>query len=289
MNSSATAQAFTPFTLTADDYAITQGVSRAILTLLEEGRISATSVMTNRPFWREGASALAPFIGKADLGLHLTLTCGEPLTRMKTLAPNGAFPKLGTILKRAFAGALPKAEMTAEITAQLDAFEERLGHPPDYVDGHQHIHAMPGVRRLLAEVLTARYPAVKPYIRNPADKLRQIRERGVENRKAMLVTALTAPFAAGMRVRGFMLNESFSGYSAFDATRDYAADFARYLLAPSARHLIMCHPGFVDDTLQKIDPVTSSREVEFAFLRSAQFQEICDAAQMRMGRLNLLA
>jgi chitin disaccharide deacetylase len=276
------------FILAADDYAITRGVSRAILTLLEEGRITATGAMTNRPFWREGAKDLAAFTGRADLGLHLTLTCGAPLTAMPSLAPGGALPKLAPLLARCITGRLPRAEIAAEITAQLDAFEQAMGTMPDYVDGHQHIHAMPGIRHVLADVLSARYPAQKPYLRNAADHIRAITTRGVEMRKALLVSALTRPFAAGVRARGFMLNDSFSGYSAFDAQRDYAADFARYLIAPGKRPLIMCHPGYADGELAALDPATASREVEFAFFRSAQFRDLCAKAGMMPMRFSKL-
>ena len=36
------------------------------------------------------------------------------------------------------------------------------------------------------------------------------------------------------------------------------------------RGLVMCHPGFVDDTLISLDPLTTQREHEHAFLGSAQ-------------------
>ena len=35
--------------------------------------------------------------------------------------------------------------------------------------------------------------------------------------------------------------------------------------------LIMCHPGFVDETLVSLDPLTTQRENEHAFLASADF------------------
>ncbi len=41
-------------TLIADDYAMTAGVSRGILRLLEHGRIPGTGAMTNRPHWKAG-------------------------------------------------------------------------------------------------------------------------------------------------------------------------------------------------------------------------------------------
>lgn len=275
------------FVLCADDYAMTPGVSRGILALLEAGRITATGAMTNRPHWREAARELRPFAGRADLGLHLNLTCGQTLTEGRGFAPGRALPKLGPLLARGLAGLLPQAPLEAEIAAQIEAFEEAMGRAPDFIDGHQHVHAMPGIRRALAAVL-ARRSGAKPYLRDAADRLGAIRARRVEARKAMLVAALTRPFAAGMRGLGFELNRGFSGYSAFDPGRDYGADFATYLVAPGAAPLVMCHPGEVDDELRALDPATASRPREVAFFLSDRFEEICAGAGMRPARFSAI-
>ena len=66
------------FILCADDFAMTDGVSRAILDLIGRGKLTATGAMTNRPHWRRLAPELRAFAGKADLGLHLNLTCAAP-------------------------------------------------------------------------------------------------------------------------------------------------------------------------------------------------------------------
>lgn len=272
------------FVLTADDYAMTPGVSRGILRLLDAGRISAAGAMTNRPCWQEAARDFVSFAGKADLGLHLNLTCGAPLSAMPRFAPGGTLPKLGPVILRGIAGALPEGEVAAEIAAQIDAFEQAMGRAPDFIDGHQHVHAMPGVRRILSDVLTKRYPGAKPYLRDAADGFGAIRARGRHGAKALIVAALARPFAPAMRAAGFSLNQGFSGYSAFDPEADYAADFETYLVRHGARHLVMCHPGEVDDALRALDPATDSRPNEIAFFLSDRFTEICDAAGMRPAR-----
>lgn len=279
-----TRQTPTFFVLCADDYAMTPDVTRGILRLLDAKRISATGAMTNRPHWRAASRELRTFEGKADLGVHLNLTCGAPLTQMPNLAPGRDLPKLPSILLRGMAGALPLSEIAAEIAAQLTAFEDAMGRAPDFIDGHQHVHALPGVRRALATVLKDRYGAQKPYIRDAADSLAAIRARGVHANKAMLLAVLTKPFAAQMRELGFRLNKGFSGYSGFDAEADYGADFARYLVAPGEKHLVMCHPGEVDYELKAFDPAVDSRPNEVAFFLSSRFEEICAAAGMTMGR-----
>lgn len=272
------------FVLTADDYAMTPGVSRGILACLEAGRISAAGAMTNRPHWQGSAPALRAFAGKADLGLHFNLTCGAPLTPMPRFAPNGELPELPVILRGGSLGTLPRKDIAAELEAQISAFEEAMGRAPDFIDGHQHVHALPGVRRVVAEVLARLYPDAKPYLRDPADRFAAIRKRGRYARKAMLLGALTRPFAKRMRALGFSLNEGFAGYSNFDEKGGYAADFESYLVEPGQRHLIMCHPGEVDEELMRLDPVTASRPVETAFFLSERFIEICEAAGMQPKR-----
>jgi hypothetical protein len=272
------------FVLTADDYAMTPAVTRGILACLEAGRISATGAMTNRLHWRGEALNLRAFEGKADLGLHFNLTCGAPLTPMPRLAPGGELPKLPDILKAASLRRLPLGEVEAELEAQLSAFEDAMGRMPDFVDGHQHVHALPGVRPALSAVLVRRYPHEKPYLRDPADRFSAIRARRLTVSKASLLATLSRPFAPRMRALGFALNQGFAGYSSFDAKRDFGADFGHYLKHPGAKHLVMCHPGEVDDELLRLDPVTATRPLEKAFFLSERFLEICGAAKMRPMR-----
>ncbi len=112
-------------TLIADDYAMTAGVSRGILRLLEHGRIAGTGAMTNRPHWKGWSHALRGFQGQADIGVHLNLTLGQPLTDMPLLAPGGDLPSIGEIAKGALARRLPVEEIAGEIDAQLDASSRR--------------------------------------------------------------------------------------------------------------------------------------------------------------------
>src|SRR3712207_4468643 len=128
--------------LCADDYGLTEGVSRGILELAEIGRISATSAMTSLPDWPRLAPALRPLAGRIGVGLHLNFTTGTPLGPLPALAPNGRFPALQDLLRRAFRGGLPAAEVRGEIDRQLDAFEHAFGAPPAFVDGHQHVHVL---------------------------------------------------------------------------------------------------------------------------------------------------
>lgn len=250
------------FILCADDYALTAGVSRSILELLAAGRLSATGAMTNRPHWRTFARQLEPMAAQADLGVHLNLTCAEPLAAMPVLARDGALPPLGTVARAATLSTEARTEIAAEVDRQLGAFEDGLGRAPDFVDGHQHVHVLPGVRRIVLDAIARRYPAGSVYLRDPADSPLAIARRGVAVGKALVISALAAGFGAGAAMRGIPVNRGFAGVSPFDPKRDFAADVERFLVSPGRRHLVMCHPGHVDDELARLDPVTATRPVE---------------------------
>ncbi len=269
------------FTLCADDFAVAPGVSRAIVELIEAGRLGATGAMTSRPFWPEGAKALRGLRGKAEFGLHLNLTAGAPLTAMRGFARAGALPGIGAVLQASLLGKLPLEAVKTEIAAQLDAFEQHMGRAPDFVDGHQHVHALPGVRVAFLQELIRRYPGEKPWLRDPSDSIAAIVKRRFSAVKAYQVKALAYGFGAMARRAGFVTNQGFAGFSAFDAARSFAPDFASYLIAPGSRHLVMCHPGYIDDELRRIDRVLETREMERAFFEGKGFEE----ASRRLTRL----
>jgi chitin disaccharide deacetylase len=277
-------------TLIADDYAMTAGVSRGILRLLEHGRIAGAGAMTNRSHWKGWSHAFRSFQGQRDLGLHFNLTLGKPLTPMPILAADGVFPGIGEITKNALSFRLPADEIRDEINAQLDAFEGAVDAPPDFVDGHQHVHGMPGIRSILLEQLGKRYAASqRPWLRDPADRLSRVVKRGRMIQKAVTVGSLVTGFGRAAKKAGFITNDSFAGFSAFDPKGDYAADFTSYLLAPGQRHLVMCHPGEVDDELASLDPVIETRPQELAFLMSEQASDAIRNAGLSLSRLRPLS
>jgi chitin disaccharide deacetylase len=279
------AEAYFSFCLCADDYALSPGVSRGILEALGAGRLSATSVMTTRPFWPKGAHELRQFKTKADIGLHLNLTLGSPLGDMSAFAATGRLPEINHVLKAARRNELPATEIGQEITRQLDGFCEHFDAPPAFVDGHQHVQVLPQIRSLLFACLEEKGFSGKVWLRDSSDRPWRIPRRGVELRKALGIAWLGRGFAREASARGYVTNEGFSGFSAFDPARDYAADFARYLRAPGRRHLIMCHPGYCDEELVAADPVTLSRERELCFLLSPAFTQMLARKRARLTRL----
>jgi hypothetical protein len=123
--------------LCIDDYALRPGVDAAVLELAARGLVSATSCLVGSPRWPAAAAALrAVDRSNLDVGLHLDFT----------EAPFDASLRhgLGDFIARAYLRRLPADRLAREIRAQFDAFEQAMGRAPDHVDGHQHVHQLPG-------------------------------------------------------------------------------------------------------------------------------------------------
>lgn len=256
--------------LNADDYAMTGGVSDAIEDLARAGRLSATSVMTNMPVWPERAARLRELRPRIATGLHLNLTVGHASTPSATLAPKGTFPALPQLILAAVSRRLDLGEVRQEIAHQLDLFEHHLGFPPDHIDGHQHVHTLPGVRSVLIEEIARRYPTRLPLFRLPTNSATSLATRLGTGLKATVVATLSAGTARDLARASIPHNARFSGFSSFEIGADYAVEIDRELRraepAPGETSIVMCHPGFPDDTLAGLDPITTRRRQEFEAL-----------------------
>lgn len=252
--------------LTADDYAMTDGVSRSIEALAHMRRLSATSAMTTMPDWPDAARRLRDFRDRLAVGLHLNLTLGAPAGAMPRLCAQGMFPSLQALMRAAVLGHLSPDEIRGEIQRQFDAFEQHFGFRPDHVDGHQHVQVLPVVRQALIAEITARYPDRPPLLRNPSDASSNVLARGLAGAKTLLVKVLAAGFARGGRGRGVPVNSRFAGFSAFDMSVPYKAELAAALGRSDGTGggwmIIMCHPGYADAALAAIDPVVERRQQE---------------------------
>lgn len=255
-------------TLCADDYALTDGVSRGIEELVAAGRLSATSALVTTRHWPQHGRRVGELRRAIAVGLHFNLTLGAPLGRMPGLAPKGRLPAIGTLVQQVLLGRISNDEVREEMLRQIARFREVAGCDPDFVDGHQHAHALPGVRTGVIAALQAAFPAggLRPWVRDPADTLSRILGRGAATAKALQIAALSRGFGAAVRAAGFATNDSFSGVSPFDRGTPFAQELARFFSHPGSRHLVMCHPGHADEELATLDPVVGRREDELAAL-----------------------
>jgi predicted glycoside hydrolase/deacetylase ChbG (UPF0249 family) len=253
--------------LIADDYAISPAVSAGIRELLSGDRLSGTGVMALMPDWPAQAPALQPFIGRAAVGLHFTLTDQSPLGPMPRLAPGGRLPKVNDLLLQSLLGRLALQEVADEFERQLDRFEAFFGAAPDFIDGHQHVHLFPGIWPIVHGAFGRRLDPGRCWLRDCWDPHIWGRSSRL---KAGLISTLGRAASSAARTRGLRSNRGFSGF--YDYGAGSLAEFFRPMMKDAQDgHLMMVHPGHVDEALRAVDSLVEPRQAEFNYLMSEQF------------------
>ena len=260
--------------LCADDFGLSDGVSATIAELAWMKRLSAISCMAVLDGWPRQARRLKGLGRDVAVGLHLVLTDEQPLGVAPRLAPDGRMPGADPLTAQALLGRAPLMEIGAEINRQFDAFEAERGAPPDFVDGHQHVHMLPGVRTIVIDVMRRRAPGA--WIRDCSDTVKAILSRPFPVRAAR--SALLSSGLRQMAERaGVRTNLSFAGY--YDFRADYASLFPSLLRNASAAHLVMCHPG---SGRACDDRIADARIREADLLRSRAFEEALERARLSL-------
>lgn len=275
-----------PLVLCADDYGLAPGVDEGILELVAAGRLSAVSCMVGLARWPAAAPGLRPWLDRIDTGLHLTLTDQEPLGEAPRLAPEGRLPPLPRLARLLRFDRAARAEAAEQLERQLRAFEAALGRPPDFIDGHQHVHVLPGMREAVVAA-AARIARTRPvYLRSLCEPWGAILRRGGARRKALVLALMGYGLHRQAALAGVPTNDSFRGATTFAPGPGCRAEFRRFFDGPGERPLVMCHPGRVDRELEARDPLTRRREDELRYFASDVFLQDLVEAGVRLARFD---
>ena len=259
----------------ADDFGGMLAHSEAIAALAERGRLVAIACLTNGPHWQAAAPLLRPLGAHVERGLHFNLTEGRPLS--PDLAKRWPrFPGLRQLIARAHLGALPRASLQAEFSAQIETFASATGAAPRFVDGHQHVHHLPVIRTVVLDAL-ARFP-VQVAVRSTGDA----RGPGFDLKRMLIEGTGGRALARLLRERGIAHNPALTGVYDFAET-DYRALMRRWLVeVPDEGALLFCHPGSLNAG-PAADPIDAARAREAAYLGSPEFESDLRAADVTLA------
>ncbi len=270
--------------LCADDYGISPGVDTAIRDLIVRGRLNATSVMVVPPtFDRSEAISLGILnagVKRVAIGLHVTLTAPfRPVSSGFRPLRNGAFLPLDDSLRAAFLRRLRPERLAIEIASQVKAFVSAFGRAPDFVDGHQHVHLFPQVRDALLQVVKEAAP--NAWVRQ-CGRVTPLRKR-LGDRKGLLLDILSRQFRRRADKLGVRTNPAFAGTYDFASEAKFAELFPKFLDRLPDDGVVMCHPGFVDAELRRLDHLTDAREREYAYLADDGFPRVLAEHGVTLG------
>ena len=262
--------------LCADDYGISPGVNRAIRDLIKHGRLNATSAMVVGPaIGRDEVAALQDVVAERNargdrcaVGLHVTLTAPfRPLTIHFKPVDGGLFLPLHKMLQRGFVRRLDREIIQSEIATQFSAFRDLFGRAPDFADGHQHTQLFPVIRDAFLGATGMHAPGA--WVRQGGRHQRLLKR--LNSPKALLLDAMSRQFRKRATRAGIAFNPAFAGAYDFVRRADFGALMRQFLDGLPEGGLVMCHPGFVDETLESLDPLTTQREQEHAYLAGEHF------------------
>ena len=270
--------------LCADDYGISPGVNTGIRDLVVRGRLNATSVLVVAPSCCHSEAMLLNALNRVTqrvaIGLHVALTAPfRPLSTGFAPSRKGAFLSLSATVQCALLRRFDAQALARELAHQLDAFSRLFGRLPDFIDGHQHVHLLPQIRDAVLRATKERVPNVwlrqcgriGPLVRRLADP------------KGFFLDLLSRGFRRRAVALGLRTNPAFAGTYDFAEDADFNALFARFLERLPDASVVMCHPGFVDAELQRLDPVTTVREREHEFLAGDAFLAMLASHSVTLG------
>ncbi|XP_003905318.1 carbohydrate deacetylase isoform X1 [Papio anubis] len=144
--------------VTADDFGYCPRRDEGIVEAFLAGAVTSVSLLVNGAA-TESAAELARR-HSIPTGLHANLSEGRPVGPARRgasslLGPEGFFLGKMGFREAVAAGDVDLPQVREELEAQLSCFRELMGRAPTHVDGHQHVHVLPGVCQVFAEALQA--------------------------------------------------------------------------------------------------------------------------------------
>jgi len=304
--------------LHADDFGMNAAVNAGILRAFREGCLTSTSLLVNAPSaedglnqWRElqaeSESSRLPSLEKRqllgdcgasfDLGWHLNLTQGMPLTDEFPLAlrsAEGSFLSVGKLYARLIgSGSRYRDGLQAELSAQLQWMLDR-GFFPTHVNGHQYVELIPVVSSVLADLLKKH--AIR-HVRFPCESslaATTLRHGEFVNGLIAFVKRCHAvPYSRRMSAQGFLGTDRYFGTA-------HAGRVSLPLIQEWLRRTeigetveIGLHPAESLDRFSKAtsastdwdDPLANLRPAELSLLISPELVDGLRSAQVQLGRL----
>ncbi len=140
--------------INADDFGWDSDSSDAIIDLLQQQKISSTTILANCV--KPGELAKLRTIESISTGLHLNLVSGQPLSepgRNNSLTDNsGNFFSAAGLFQKFLTKSVSNNDIKNEIKAQINFLKDH-GINISHADSHQHLHQFPMLGKIITQTL----------------------------------------------------------------------------------------------------------------------------------------
>lgn len=308
--------------LHADDLGMNGPVNEGIVAGFADGLLTSTSILANAPAFADAVSRwkrldqqrVAGRLASAgrrralgddgespfDIGVHLNLTQGMPLTAgvpPECLDSDGRFAGIGAVVRRlTFSTSGIRQAVTRELEAQIARVVD-AGLRPTHLNGHHYVELVPALADPM-RALAARFqiPAVRSAREQNVWQALRKHPAPVSN---FCLTLVKSGLAARLRrtVREqFVLTDAFCGTAhAGRLSLDVLRDSIRHLRPGStlevglhpAQHA--CAPADRDVREGWHDPLADLRPDELAMVQSSALFDVLVSAKVHLGRIAWLS
>jgi predicted glycoside hydrolase/deacetylase ChbG (UPF0249 family) len=250
--------------ISADDWGLSPGINEGILDLAQRRIVRRVSILASGSYTRYGLPDLMN-LPALSLGLHFSLTFGRTDLNgeIQILASGGQFHLSPIRLSILYLTAGPSRRKRIEEEVNLLLREQltKLKNEaicPSYLDGHHHIHLLPGIMESILPVLRE---AGITQVRVPSDSARLF-----SRVSPVVILAWRARFKWPKWGVVFLP-------CVYPAARDYRdATFLRRIVKKRGGYEMVVHPAARDDVpeLKIPDHYIGSRVKEYEVLRSLE-------------------
>lgn len=300
--------------LHADDFGMNADINAGILRSFRDGLLTSTSLLANAPNAAEACRLWPQLIAdlqagslpslamrqragddlsRFDLGIHLNLTQGRPLSSgypAELLNQQGQFPGIGPVFRRLRSvGSRFREGVRRELATQIEfMFDHQV--PPTHLNGHQYVELMPGVAELVPDLMQKfSIPVVR--VARETNLVQTVLFQG--RVPAFAISMIKRYYADRFRrlpaiARCAAPARFFGTAHAGLVDRGTLRHFLRFA-SPFGCTEIGLHPA-VDPNGQSMsaewcDPLAALRPRELDWLCDASSCELIDANGLRLGRL----
>ena len=257
-------------TICADDFGQNQSIDHGILELVQLKRLQAVTVFTESTGWQLRASQLKSFEKDIDIGIHLNLTQCFPNSSKK-------YP-LNELLLRSHLRLINPQIIKDSFREQIKLYVAKMNALPNFLDGHQHVHAFPVINQALQEII------VEFWGKNPTLYVRDTSKLSIYLDRFLLKKIILKVSCAGLSKKlsaiGVNTTQEFTGVYNFSPTTNYSALVESWFNQSHHHSLMMCHPARAPKSDD--DPLHEARLNEFNYLSSDHFLAVCNSLKVKL-------
>jgi len=255
--------------IVADDFGLCEKHDEVITKLVKKKKVNAVSVLVHGELTKERVYKIKNMRDYVSIGLHLNLTMTLP-----KIKPLGS---IKTLIFKSFLKVINLQELEKTVNSQISQFEEIFGSPPDFIDGHEHVHTLPLVTEILIERVLKEQFSKEFWIRSPttntlSDLIREVSNAGV---KVVIIAALAKRAKLKLINHKIKTNNNFAGFLNLKSpSKNFEQMYLKLLTLNKSDMVLMVHPGDAESPIFNKDHSNELRALEAKLLNSSEIHLI---------------